>query len=132
MVSSSKKNKDDIIWNLELEAYCFRLQNFIKPNKLQSLKQKQTKQWGDKVYLGRPWRPYAKTLFMNCEIGSHITPAGWDNWRNPKNEETAEYSKCKNYGPGASTKGRVTWSHQLSKKEASKITIAEVFGEECW
>ncbi len=30
------------------------------------------------------------------------------------------------------TKGRVAWSHQLSKKEASKITIAEVFGEECW
>ena len=86
----------------------------------------------DKVYLGRPWRPYAKTLFMNCEMGSHITPAGWDNWRNPKNEETAEYSEYKNYGPGASTKGRVTWSHQLSKKEASKITIAEVFGEECW
>lgn len=82
--------------------------------------------------MGRPWRPYAKTLFMNCEIGSHITPAGWDNWRNPKNEETAEYSECKNYGPGASTKGRVTWSHQLSKKEASKITIAEVFGEKCW
>lgn len=73
--------------------------------------------------MGRPWRPYAKTLFMNCEMGSHITPAGWDNGRNPKNEETAEYSECKNYGPGASTKGRVTWSHQLSKKEASKITM---------
>ncbi len=29
-------------------------------------------------------------------------------------------------------KGRVAWSHQLSKKEASKITIAEVFSEECW
>ena len=56
----------------------------------------------DKVYLGRPWRPYVKTLFMNCEMGSHITPAGWDNWRNPKNEETAEYSEYKNYGPGAS------------------------------
>ncbi len=33
----------------------------------------------DKVYLGRPWRPYAYTLFMNCEMGKHIVPAGWHN-----------------------------------------------------
>ena len=85
-----------------------------------------------KVYLGRPWRPFAKTLFMNCEMGSHIRPEGWHNWNNPKNEETAEYSEYKNHGPGATTKGRVAWSHQLSKKEAGKVTIAEVFGEECW
>lgn len=24
----------------------------------------------DKVYLGRPWRPYAATVFINCEWGS--------------------------------------------------------------
>lgn len=41
----------------------------------------------DKVYLGRPWRPYAATVFINCEMGKHICPAGWDNWRNPENEK---------------------------------------------
>jgi predicted nucleotidyltransferase len=51
---------------------------------------------------------------------------------NSKNEETTEYSEYKNHGPGAATKGRVAWSHQLSKKEAGKVTIAEVFGEEAW
>ena len=85
-----------------------------------------------KVYLGRPWRPFAKTLFMNCEMGSHIRPEGWHNWNNSKNEETTEYSEYKNHGPGAATKGRVAWSHQLSKKEAGKVTIAKVFGEEAW
>ena len=86
----------------------------------------------DKVYLGRPWRPFAATIFMNCEMGKHIVPAGWDNWRNPKNEETARYAEYNNHGEGANTKNRVKWSKQLSKKEASKISILEVFGEDCW
>ena len=86
----------------------------------------------DKVYLGRPWRPFAKTLFMECELGKHIIPAGWDNWRNPKNEETTYYGEYKSQGPGASAKGRVAWSHQLTKKEASKVTLMNVFGEDCW
>ena len=34
----------------------------------------------DKVYLGRPWRPYAATVFINCEMGKHIRPEGWHNW----------------------------------------------------
>jgi len=86
----------------------------------------------DKVYLGRPWRPFAATVFMNCEMGSHIVPLGWDNWRNKKNEETARYAEYNNHGTGASTKGRAPWSHQLTKKEAAKVTILNVFGEDCW
>lgn len=86
----------------------------------------------DKVYLGRPWRPFAATLFMNCELGKHILPVGWHNWNNPKNEETARYAEYNNHGEGANPKARVAWSKQLTKKEASKITIAEVFGEDCW
>ena len=42
-----------------------------------------------KVYLGRPWRPYAHTMFINCEMGSHIRPEGWHNWNNTDNEKTA-------------------------------------------
>lgn len=62
-----------------------------------------------KVYLGRPWRPYAATAFIDCEMGAHITPAGWDNWRNPDNEKTARYSEKGSKGPGASGK-RVDWA----------------------
>jgi len=46
-----------------------------------------------KVYLGRPWRPYAHTVFINCEMGSHIRPAGWHNWNNTDNERTARYGE---------------------------------------
>ena len=76
-----------------------------------------------KVYLGRPWRPYAYTLFMNCTLGSHIVPAGWENWRNPDNEKTARYAEYNNSGDGANTKQRVAWSRQLTKKEVENIPM---------
>lgn len=81
----------------------------------------------DKVYLGRPWRPYAHTLFMNCEMGRQIRPEGWYNWDNTDNEKTARYEEYNNRGEGASPKTRVSWSRQLTKKEAAKVTIQNVF-----
>jgi len=80
-----------------------------------------------KVYLGRPWRPYAYTLFMNCEIDSHIRPEGWHNWGKKENESTARYIEFNNTGAGSKTSGRVAWARQLTKKEASKITVEQVF-----
>lgn len=74
----------------------------------------------DKVYLGRPWRPYAATVFLNCELGRHICPAGWDNWRNPGNEKTARYAEYGNTGEGAGNPNRVKWARQLTKKDAAK------------
>ena len=86
----------------------------------------------DKVYLGRPWRPFAATIFMDCELGKHIRPEGWHNWNNAKNEETARYAEYGNKGEGASTKNRVKWSKQLTKKEAAKVTLLDAFGKNCW
>lgn len=80
-----------------------------------------------KVYLGRPWRPYAYTLFMNCELGAHIVPAGWHNWNNTSNETTARYAEYNNTGDGANSSARAQWSRQLSKKEAAAVTMADVF-----
>lgn len=92
-----------------------------------------------RCYLGRPWRPYAYTLFMNCELGGHIVKAGWENWGNKDNEQTARYLEYNNRGEGAAKldkKGnateRASWAKQLTKKEAQKITLAEVFGDTSW
>lgn len=74
----------------------------------------------NKVYLGRPWRPYAATVFIDCELGKHICAAGWDNWRNAENEKTARYAEFDSTGDGASANGRVQWAKQLTKKEAAK------------
>ena len=81
----------------------------------------------DKCYLGRPWRPYAYTLFMNCELGGHIRPEGWHNWGKESNEKTTRYIEYNNRGAGANTSKRCAWSKQLTKKEAEKITPAVVF-----
>ena len=83
-----------------------------------------------KVYLGRPWRPYAYTLFMNCELGSHIVPVGWHNWNNTDNEKTARYLEYNNTGEGAKTPERAPWSKQLTKKEAAQVTLANVFKQD--
>lgn len=80
-----------------------------------------------KVYLGRPWRPYAHTLFMNCQFGKHILPVGWHNWSNTQNETTARYCEYDNHGEGAATKERAAWTRQLTRKEAAKVTLENVF-----
>ena len=80
----------------------------------------------DKVYLGRPWRDYGYTLFMNCELPRQIRPEGWHQWR-PEAVKTARYMEYNNRGEGAATDKRVSWSRQLSKKEAQKITLNNVF-----
>lgn len=87
----------------------------------------------DKVYLGRPWRAYAYTLFMNCDLGKHITAEGWHNWpdyHDPAKEGIVRYAEYNNHGEGAKTDGRVAWSKQLSRKEAQKITKSAVFGDD--
>lgn len=83
----------------------------------------------DEVYLGRPWRVYAQTVFINCDLGNHILPIGWHNWSKPEAEKTAFYAEYKNYGEGYKPSERVGWSHQLKKRQAKKYTLKNVLGE---
>lgn len=75
-----------------------------------------------KVYLGRPWRPYAFTSFIQCKMGKHIRPEGWHNWKKTSNETTTRYSEFQCTGDGAATKQRVKWERQLNKKTAKQYT----------
>lgn len=79
------------------------------------------------VYLGRPWRPTAKTVFLNCELGAVIRPEGWHNWGKESNEKTAFYAEYQNKGVGAVTSKRVSWSHQLTDEDAKNYTTIKVF-----
>lgn len=80
-----------------------------------------------KCFLGRPWRPGAKTAFLYSELGVHIVREGWNNWNNPANENTVQYAEYQNSGPGAQTASRVKWSKQLTKKEARAYTMERIF-----
>ena len=74
-----------------------------------------------KCYLGRPWRDHAQTVFIRCELGGHILPAGWHDWDKPQAHKTAYYGEFDSRGPGAVKKGRVAWSHQLTAREAEAV-----------
>ncbi|UII23410.1 pectinesterase family protein [Fulvivirga ligni] len=78
------------------------------------------------VYLGRPWRPFAQTVFINCDLGKHIKPEGWHNWNKPDAEKTTFYAEYNSKGPGSNGE-RVDWSHQLSDDQANKYTLANIF-----
>lgn len=69
------------------------------------------------VYLSRPWRPYAQAVFVRCDLGGHILPAGWNNWGKESNEKTAFYAEYQNRGAGANPQTRAPFSHQLHSLE---------------
>ena len=84
-------------------------------------------------YLGRPWREYAQTVFINCYMDKHIKPEGWHNWKKPHAEKTAFYAEYNSTGPGANKDKRVKWSKQLNKKKASRYTAENILkGSDGW
>jgi len=80
------------------------------------------------VYLGRPWRAYARTVFSDCRMGSHIHPAGWDHWRDAANEHTADYREYGSITANRSSQ-RVLWA--INDTSPSTLwSKAEVFADE--
>jgi pectinesterase len=84
-----------------------------------------------KVFLGRPWRMYAKVAFLNCEMGSFIRPEGWHSWSEKDDVNKLEFAEYNNYGPGADLSQRVAWSKRLKKKEASKYSKENILAPYC-
>jgi pectinesterase len=81
----------------------------------------------DRVYLGRPWRDFAKVVYLDCQMGDHIVAEGWHNWSKPEREKTAFYAEHGCTGPGSDTSQRVSWSHQLTEEEAGTYTNENIF-----
>lgn len=79
------------------------------------------------VYLGRPWRDYAKTVLLHCYLGAHIHPAGFHDWNKPNARANCYYAEYENYGPGACTAARDAFVRQLSEQESCLYTRELVF-----
>ncbi|MEN3323185.1 pectinesterase family protein [Mariniflexile soesokkakense] len=83
-------------------------------------------------YLGRPWRDYAKTVWIDCYMDKQIKPEGWHNWGKTNAQQTTFYAEYNSSGPGASNK-RVDWAKKLSKKESETFTLENVLkGYDNW
>lgn len=78
------------------------------------------------VYLGRPWRSFAKTVILNSELGAHIKKEGWHDWNKADARNSVFYAEYGNYGAGAETSGRVDWCHILTAEEAAHFTKERV------
>lgn len=85
----------------------------------------------DKVYLSRPWRNFAKAVFIRCDLGKHIHPAGWHNWKKEDAEKTVLYAEYQSTGEGADPASRAAFSRQLD--DIGDYSIEQILkGEDGW
>jgi pectinesterase len=88
---------------------------------------------GAKTYLGRPWRDFAATIFLNTKMDEVVRPVGWHNWGKVEKEKTTRYAEFGSTGAGANPSARVTWAKQLTAAEAGQITVGKVLsGADHW
>lgn len=73
------------------------------------------------IYLGRPWRDYGRTVFIDTRMDAAVRPEGWNHWL-PEREKTAYFAEYRSTGSGANDAARVKWAHQLSAEEALKFS----------
>lgn len=75
------------------------------------------------VYLGRPWRPHARTVLLNCFLGEHIRPEGWHDWGKEQFHTAGYYAEFGSTGTGAAGQ-RAAFAHQLTSEEAAAYTLS--------
>lgn len=88
---------------------------------------------GVKTYLGRPWRDFAATVFLNCNMSEVVRPEGWHNWGKIEREKTTRYGEFGTTGDGAKTAKRVEWAKRLTESEAKELSVQNVLhGDDGW
>lgn len=88
------------------------------------------------TYLGRPWKPYARAVYMMSYMADHVHAAGWLAWdASGRAPDTLYYGEYRNYGPGAAVGRRVAWpGHRVIKlpEEAMEFTVGRFIGGYSW
>ncbi len=80
------------------------------------------------VSLSRPWRNYAKAVFLNCYYSDQVIPEGFSDWNKPEAHETVNYYEYNGKGPGFTPSLRASFSKILNKEEASRYSMERVLG----
>lgn len=82
------------------------------------------------VYLGRPWREFAKTIFMHCEFGPHIHVERFHDWNKKEAHGTIFYGEYENVPAPVSP---ASFVQLLTEDEAAKYSKETVLsGEDKW
>ncbi|HMT06541.1 MAG TPA: pectate lyase [Pyrinomonadaceae bacterium] len=84
------------------------------------------------IYLGRPWRDYGRTVFLNTELDADIRKEGWHHWE-PHREKTAYFAEYGSTGKGSNPEARVAWTKKLGDSDI-KVFSVEYFlsGKDGW
>ncbi|KAK9755083.1 hypothetical protein RND81_01G001400 [Saponaria officinalis] len=85
-----------------------------------------------KNYLGRPWKMYSRTVYINCTLESLITPEGWLPWSGDFALSTLYYGEFGNSGPGANVSSRVPWSRQIPEEHISTYYVQNFLQGDEW
>ncbi|XP_056174190.1 probable pectinesterase/pectinesterase inhibitor 7 [Syzygium oleosum] len=86
------------------------------------------------TYLGRPWKQYSRTVYMQSFMDSLINPAGWQIWDGDFALSTLYYAEYNNTGPGSNTTNRVTWPgyHMINATDAVNFTVSSFLLGDDW
>lgn len=87
------------------------------------------------TYLGRPWKQYSRTVYMQTYMSSQVQPQGWLEWFENFALNTLYYGEYKNYGPGSSVAGRVRWPGYHIIRDAataSSFTVGTFIDGRAW
>ena len=87
------------------------------------------------TYLGRPWKLYSRTVYMQSFMDSLINSLGWHEWSGTFALDTLYYAEYSNTGPKSDTSGRVTWTGyrpSLNETEAAAFTVSNFISGDDW
>ncbi|KAL5783855.1 hypothetical protein ACOSP7_008884 [Xanthoceras sorbifolium] len=87
-----------------------------------------------KTYLGRPWKEYSRTVYMETFMDNLIDPLGWKEWSGDFALSTLYYAEYNNRGPGSNITNRVTWPgyHVINEIDAFNFTVYNFTGGDAW
>ncbi|KAM1715366.1 hypothetical protein TB2_025380 [Malus domestica] len=79
-----------------------------------------------RTYLGRPWKPYSRAVFMESTLADFIRPEGYSAWDGKAgNTQHAFFGEFKNRGPGANLAKRARWSGDGFYGEMNRATAVQ-------
>ena len=78
-------------------------------------------------FLGRPWRKYARTLFLECEMDEHVAPEGFCDW-DADRVVTDRCGEWRTTGARADQSARHPAQKRLTEEEAMLVTLPQVLG----
>ncbi|CAM6035174.1 unnamed protein product [Sphagnum compactum] len=85
------------------------------------------------TFLGRPWKLYSLTVYINSTISGIVNPSGWLPWSGNFALDTLYFAEYESQGPGANPQARVNWSTQITDpSELAKFSINNFLNAQEW